>query len=226
MQKRTVVLIRKGQVVKDMPHRKKATVSYPVVKSGPKDPSVLGRVRSLLRLKNIFDLSLEEYRQDTWLTEFDYRVDYNKNFILDITFRQDGVGAYPDFQEKHMAINLKTGKIIQASDVFKLDTLTSLAEMVDKKLQAEMKETVTQVNQDKSIDAEEKARVPELYENLKFEVKDLIDFSIDDDGITFLYDAGFPHVIQAYQPNGRYKFSYAELSRYLQRQGSPRSLTE
>jgi hypothetical protein len=87
-----------------------------------------------------------------------------------------------------------------------------------------MKETIDQVNQDKTIDADEKKSVPELYEGLKIEVKNLDDFSIDDKGITFLYDAGFPHVVQAYQPVGQYKFSYAELSKYLQREGAPRSL--
>lgn len=224
--KKTVVLIRTGRVARDQPHKKKATVSYPIIKSGVSDPVVLSRVRSLLNVKNIFDSSLEEYRQDTWLSDFDYTVNYNKNFILDITFKQEGSGAYPDSQDKHLAINLKTGRLITVADVFEPGMLVSLAGVVNRRLQAEMKETVDQVNQDKSIDAEEKARVPELYEDLKFEVKDLNDFMIDGSGITFLYEAGFPHVVQAYEPNGHYKFSYAELAPYLKRKDPPRSLTQ
>lgn len=225
IQKRTVVIVRSGKLAKDLsPGRKRVKISYPVITRGISNPPVLAKIRSLLKLKNIFDTSLEEYRQDTWLSELDYRVNYNKNFILDITFREDGVAAYPDSQEKHLAINLKTGEILKAADVFRPETLEKLATLVDGKLQAEMKETIDQVNQDKTIDADEKKSVPELYEGLKIEVKDLDDFSIDDKGITFLYDAGFPHVVQAYQPVGQYKFSYAELSKYLQRDGAPRSL--
>ena len=226
LEKKTVILIRSGRIARQQPHRKKAIVSFPVVKGGVTDPVVLSRIRSLLLVKNIFETSIEEYRQDTWLSEFDYKVNYNKNFILDITFRQEGAGAYPDSSEKHLAINLKTGRLITVSDVFLDNSLSSLAAMIDKKLQAEMRETVDRVNQDSSIDAEEKSSVPELYKDLKFEVTHLNDFMISEDGITFLYDAGFPHVIQAYQPVGQYKFTYAELSTYLKRQGAPRSLVQ
>jgi hypothetical protein len=170
-------------------------------------------------------MSVEEYRAETWLDELDYRINYNKNFILDITFRQDGMGAYPDYEEKHLAINLRTGELIKASDVFKAEGLGSLAALVDRKLQAELKETIEQVNADPSTNAEEKAQVPELFENLKIEVTNLDDFVIGDNGITFLYDAGFPHVVQAYEPVGKYQFTFAELSKYLKREGAPQSLT-
>jgi hypothetical protein len=224
--KKTVVLIRSKRITREQPHRKKAKVSYPVITGGLSDPNVLRRVRSLLSVKNIFDSSLEDYRQDTWLNEFDYTINYDKNYILDITFRQEGSAAYPDMQEKHLAINLKTGKLITVSDVFNPETLEGLAKIIDNQLQAELKKTIDQVNQDKSIGAEEKAMVPDLYEGLKFEVKDLNDFMIGSDEITFLYEAGFPHVIQAYEPIGKYKNNYAELAPYLKRKDPPASLTQ
>jgi len=225
VQKKTVVIVRSRKLAGYTPERRKATVSYPIIVSGITDPVVLAKVRSLLNLKNVFDMSLQEYREDTWLSELNYRINYNKNHILDITFTQEGVAAYPDSQEKHLAINLRTGALIKATDVFKRESLAKLATLVDGKLQAEMKATIEEVNQDKTIDADEKKSVPELYEGLKIEVKNLDDFSIDDKGITFLYDAGFPHVVQAYQPAGEYRFSYAELRPYLQREGAPQSLT-
>lgn len=225
LQKKTVVILRSGKFARDFPERKRAIVNYPIVTGGVTAPSVLKSIRSLLTLKNIFDTSLEEYRQDTWLSELDYKVNYNENFILDITFTQDGVGAYPDTQKKHLAINLRDGQLIKAKSVFKPESLDRLAKIVDDKLQAEIAVTLREVSQDQSIDADEKKSVPELFEGLKIEVKDLDDFSIDDKGITFLYDAGFPHVVQAYQPVGRYHFTYAELSEFLQRAGAPQSLT-
>lgn len=226
LEKKTVVIVRRGKVVRDFPEKKRATLSYPVVIGGLSSPAVLSRVRALLSVKNIFDISIEEYKQDTWLTEFDYEVNYNKNYILDITFTQEGSGAYPSTDHKHLAINLKTGRLIKAADVFKAETLENLAAMVDKKLQAEIKETLDEVAKDKDYTAEEKQNIPEMFENLKIEVKDLDDFSISDKGITFLYDAGFPHVAQALQPAGEYFFSYAELSSYLKHKGSAASLVQ
>ncbi len=225
IQKKTAVLVRKGKFVKDYPDRRTAKISYPVIKGGVSNPSVLAKVRSLLTLKNIFDTSLAEYRSDTWLSELDYKINYNKNFILDITFRQEGVAAYPDSQEKHLAINLRTGNLIKALDVFKAASLQALADLVNKKLQAEIQETIAQVNQDKSLDANERESVPGLFEGLKIEISNLDDFKIDDNGLTFLYDAGFPHVVQAYQPVGEYKFSYEELRPYLIRVDAPKTLT-
>lgn len=218
IEKRKVVLVRRGQIARDFPERKTATVSYPVIK-GLSDPAVLRKVRSMLRVKNVFDYSLAEYREDAWLTEFDYKVNYNKNFILDITFTQSGVGAYPDTHVKHFAINLKTGEIIKARDVFNSTSLTELAQTVDKKLQAEIKQIIEEAARNNDSTAEEETNIPELFKDLKFQTSDLDEFSINDKGITFLYDAGFPHVVQALEPEGQYFFSYAELALYIKREG-------
>lgn len=219
LQKKTVVLVRQGHVAREFPERRRATVSYPVVVGGIESPAVLSKVRSLLEVKNIFDTSLAEYRADAWLTEFDYRVNYNKNFILDITFTQSGVAAYPDTQTKHLAINLKTGELIKAADVFKADALNRLAELVNQKLQAEIKQKIRELQQDKDTDADEKKSLTEAFEGLKIQVENLDDFSISDKGMTFLYDAGFPHVIQALQPERKYFFSYAELRPFIKTDG-------
>ncbi len=218
IEKRKVVIVRRGKLAREFPERKMATVTYPMVK-GLSDPSVLRKVRSILRIKNVFDSSLAEYREDAWLTEFDYKVNYNKNFILDITFTQGGVGAYPDTQAKHFAINLKTGEIIKARDVFNPTSLTELAQTVDKKLQAEIKQIIEEAAHNNDLTAEEKTNIPDLFKELKFQTSDLDEFSISDKGITFLYDAGFPHVAQALQPEGRYFFSYTELAPYIKRDG-------
>ena len=46
-----------------------------------------------------------------------------------------------------------------------------------------------------------------------------MDFQVGEKGITFLYDAGLPHVIEAFEPEGRYFFTYSELQRYINRGG-------
>lgn len=215
--RRKVVIVRRGALARDFPHKKTATVTYPVI-SGLKDPKVLRRVQSLVQVKNAFDTSLAEYGQDTWLEEFTFKVNYNKNYILDITFTQSGSGAYPDTHTKHIAINLKNGSVIKASDVFVDESRESLAALVNRKLQSELKQILKENSEPKS-DAEDTRIVKEAQEVLEFKSGDLDDFSVGAKGLTFLYDAGYPHVIQAFEPNGRYFFNYSELKPYIKRDG-------
>ena len=217
IEKRKVVLVRSGKIARDFPERKRATVSYPVLKSGISNPAVLKKIRALLQVKNIFDTSIEEYREDSWLEEFDYTVNYNKNFILDITFMQTGSGAYPETHTKHLAINLKTGNLIAARDVFQPASLKTLAGLVDQKLQDEIRKTQAETSNEMS--QEEREGMQGMYSNLKFKVENLDNFSISEKGITFLYEAEFPHAVQALEPVGEYFFSYAELRPHIRPQG-------
>lgn len=217
IEKKKVVLVRTGKLIRDFPEKKRAIVSYPILKSGISSPAVLRKVRSMLQVKNIFDTSIEEYRADTWLEEFDYEVNYNKNFILDLTFMQTGTAAYPDSQRKHLAINLKTGNLIKAREVFKPASLKTLADLLDQKLQDEIRQTQAETAND--MNQEERDGMKEMYANLKFKVENLDDFIVSDKGVTFLYEADFPHVVQALEPVGEYFFSYAELRPHIQQEG-------
>ncbi|MCM3902975.1 MAG: DUF4163 domain-containing protein [Pyrinomonadaceae bacterium] len=211
---RRIVLVRSAKLAKQFPDRKTATVTYPVI-SGLGDRAVLRRIRSLLDFKNIFDYSLQEYRDDAWLSEFSYTVNYNRNFLFDITFNQNGVAAYPDDQSKHFLINLKNGRIIKAADAFLVDKFGALAALVDQKLQAELKEITTEAKVTSNLEATEFQSIVEGLEQMKFGPEHLEDFEVGAQGITFLYDAGLPHAIQAFEPEGRYFFSYSELTPYL-----------
>lgn len=208
---RKITLIRTGEVARNFPHRRKAVVTYPVV-SGLRDPAVLRKVRALLEFKNIFDTTLAEYRADAWLEEFGYDVNYNQNYILDLTFWQTGSAAYPDTQHKHFTIDLRRGAFVKAGDVFVADKLEELARLVNEKLQKELKDSKPEILKSNDISAND---LSDLHEALKFEVENLDDFEVAKDGLVFLYDAGFPHVIQALQPDGRYSFTYKELKPFL-----------
>ncbi|HEX8352423.1 MAG TPA: hypothetical protein VF611_05985 [Pyrinomonadaceae bacterium] len=220
VRRKRVAIVRTGQLARDFPGRKRAAVNLPVV-SGLSDPKVLRKVRAVLDLKNVFQTSLAEYRQDAWLEELDFKVNYNKRHILDISFWQTGTGAYPDTQHAHFAISLRTGDVLKAGDVFEAGALYALAGMAHEKLRAEVAEQIRVVEQDKDLSANR-----ESLESLKgdlgrlaFGVEHLDNFMVGDAGVTFLYDAGFPHAIQAVQPDGRYFFTYAELAPYVRRDG-------
>lgn len=215
---RRVVLIRLSKIAKQFPARKRATVTYPNL-SGLRDRQVLRRVQSILNIKNIFDYSLNEYRQDPWLTEFTYQVKHNNDYILDIAFTQSGVAAYPDTQTRHFTIDLKAGAVIKPSEVILTSRLKSLAAMVNDKLQAELRQMAQETKAAGNLDPEEAKSVIEAFEALRFEVENLAEFSVSRTGITFVYDAGFPYVIRAFSPRGEYFFSYAELKPYIKRDG-------
>jgi hypothetical protein len=218
IQRRRIVLVRSAKLAKQFPHRRTAIVSYPVIKAFS-DPVVLRRVRSLIEFKNLFDYTLQEYRNDSWLSEFDYSVNYNRHYLFDITFTQSGVAAYPDEHTKHFLINLKTGRVIKASDVFVHDKLPELAALVDEKLQAELKEIAEHGGKAAGLDDVESKSIIEGFDEFKFDLENLDEFSVNDKGITFLYDAGLPHAVKAFEPVGKYLFSYSQLKPYLNTAG-------
>jgi hypothetical protein len=161
---------------------------------------------------------LKEYREDTWLDEFSYEVNHNANYLLDITFNQSGSAAYPDDQSKHFLINLKNGSVVKATDAFEVKAFPTLTAMANRKLQAELKQILQELK-DSNSDPEDTRIAGEAQEPLEFKSENLEEFSISSKGVTFLYDAGYPHAIQAFQPNGKYFFTYAELKPYLRRDG-------
>jgi hypothetical protein len=205
--------VRTGRLAQQFPERRRAVIDLPIL-SGLQ-PAVLRRVRTILTLKNIFETSLDEYREDNWLDELTYQVNFNQNHLLDITFTQSGSAAYPDSHSKHFAVDLKKGTVLKANDVFAADKLGLLTEMVSSKLQEEVLELIREVKKDPQMDQNESDSVVDALQLQKFESENLNEFEIGSRGLTFLYDAGFPHVIQALQPNGRYFFSYAELKPFI-----------
>jgi hypothetical protein len=218
IQPRTVILAPARKATARHPAREKATARYPIV-LGLTNAPVLSRIQHTLAVKNVFGSTIEEYRRDEGFEDFDYKVNYNQNYLLDITFSHSGMGAYPSTERKHFLINLKNGMIIKAPDVFKAEALAPLAAKANQKLRIETKDLVKVVAADKEQDAEQKASLKEQLERLTFTVENLNEFSVNDKGVTFLYDAGFPHVIQALQPDGEYFFTYAELRSYIKPAG-------
>lgn len=214
--RKRLVIVRSGKFAKDFPDRKRATISYPLVTRVP-NPAVLSKVRSLLSVGNIFDTSLKEYRENNWLDEFDYVVNYNANNILDVTFTQSGMAAYRDSQSRTISIDLRSGNVIKAKDIFVEANLYELARQVDVKLQADIARVIMAAKADRQLT--EASSIVEALEEVQFEIKDLDQFSIGPDGVTFRYEVGFPHAHRAFEPNGRYLFSYSSLKSFIKPTG-------
>lgn len=172
------------------------------------------KIETTISYEKNFEFSVkEEINEIQWLEEASYAVDYNKNGILGVTLMISGSGAYPSESSKTVIVNLKTGAKVLAKDVFvKLSELAAKGKQAQK---AEIKKAIIEIKKD-NPDEENPAS---LFENADFTVKNLDEFSISDKGITFWYDYGFPHVIQAFQPEGRYFFSWAQLKPFIVRDG-------
>lgn len=218
VQPRRVVVVRTGKEVRDFPERKRAIVRYPIVR-GLSDATVLRRIQNALTMKSVFDVTLQEFRRTPGLLNFDYEVNYNKNYLLDISFTSEYTGAYLTMGRRHLLINLKNGKVVKAVDAFNPNSFKTLVGMVDKKLKEEVTEQIQVVEDDKDSDAESKTWVTGELKKLQIGVENLDEFSVSDKGVTFKFEAGFPHAIQALAPVGQYFFSHAELRPHIKRNG-------
>lgn len=212
---KTAVLTR-GRSGQAYPDYKQATIKYPQI-AGLTNPVVLRRVQATVSLKSIWGQSLDELRKEFkatwWLSEIDYVVNYNQNSLLDITFTMSGVGAYPSSTAKHRSIDLKTGKVLKAAEVFQPKALSTIAGLVNQAMQADVKQVIA--NGDK-----EGADLRDQLQGKRFQIKNLDSFAVSDKGITFLYNFDFPHVIQALAPSGKYFLSYEQLKPYIKPDGA------
>jgi hypothetical protein len=213
VQPRRVVVLRTGKEVRDFPERKRGTVRYPIIR-GLSDAGVLRRIQNTLRI----NATLKEFRETPGLLQFDFKVNYNINYLFDITITEEAVGAYPEMNSKHFLFSLRTGKTIKAADAFNPTSLASLAGLADQKLKDEIKELL-KANEEDTSGADQKGAIRDQLSPLTFGVKDLDDFLVSDKGVTFLYNARFPHAIRALEPDGKYFFSHAELRPYIKRNG-------
>jgi hypothetical protein len=206
-----VVYTRKGRSIRDS--KRTFTVVYPVI-SGI-DATLKSKIANTISYWRVFEISLRESLSDTWLDDLNFQVNYNKNGILDIMLTQEGSAAYPDGQIHNLVVNLKTGEQVNLADIFKSDSLDKLAEIIDKKLQIEKQEIIAGIDESKNENPEEKTSLKEQVQDLRFTTDKLNEFSLNDKGVTFFYDANFPHVIQALEPEGRYFFGYSELKPFI-----------
>ena len=204
---RRIVLSFKDKV--KSPH--KVIVRYPIV-SGLRNRTAERRAQSALSLSALFKgtngATWEEMRNESWLDEADYEVIYNKNGLLDLAYSIAGSGAYPDGNTRHFVLDLKTGRLLGARDLFTGVGMREVTVMADSLMQADIRTTIA----DAKKDGED---IREELKNVHFEMKDLNHFSLSDKGITFIVEFGFPHVIKALEPDGSYFVPYPKLMRYL-----------
>lgn len=196
----------------EMDSKKSFAVIRPKVKGV--NSAIAKKVETAISYEKNFEFNVqEEINEIQWLEEANYEVDYNKNGILGVTLTVIGSGAYPSEYSKPVIVNLKTGERILAKNVFL--KLSELAAKGKRTQQVEIKKSIVEIKKE-NPDEDNPAS---LFEGADFTVKNLDEFAVSNKGITFWYDYGFPHVIQAWQPAGRYFFSWAQLKPFIKRDG-------
>ncbi len=193
--------------------KKTFTVTYPKVKAAT--PALATKIESAISFQKIFNLNLkEEINEIQWLEEAGYEVGYNARNILSITLTLSGTGAYSSVYSKTAVVDLRTGARVLPADVF-ID-LQNLAAQVRSLQREEIRRAAEEYKNDPStadFDASE------YFERADFTVENLKEFAVGENGVTFTYDYGFPHVALALEPDGTYFFSWAELKPFIKLDG-------
>lgn len=194
-------------------YKKTFTVTYPKVKAST--PALSKKIETTLSYSKVLGLNVnEEIREIQWLEEADFEVSYNSKGILTITLSMNGTAAYPDGTSKALVVDLKTGNRVRPLDVF--TNLNGLAAMVKRAQKAEVSKALKEMKEDpenKDFDTDQ------LFEATNFTVKNLDEFEVNDKGVTFIYNYGFVHAIQALEPEGRFAFTWGQLRPYIKRGG-------
>jgi hypothetical protein len=145
----------------------------------------------------------------------DFEVNANIRNVLSLTVNYETIYAYPDQQRVFFNFNANTGATVAITDILDASALPVLAARFD----AELQTRIAQLKQDFATDIASGDVDASTWDNLHVTAEDLQSFSTTADGITFHYDAGFPHVIVALEPDGDFAMSIDELDEYISADG-------
>lgn len=187
-------------------YKKDFTVNYPKVRAAT--PALSKKIENALA----YDVNLkEELTGAQWLEEADYQIGYNRNGILSVTLTINGSGAYPSGSTKHVVVDLASGSRVTPAAVFV--NLSGLLNMVRRTRDKEVAQAIIDVKKDPDFQEQNAENIFE--EHAKYNPLSLKDFGVGEKGVTFYYDYGFPHVIQAMQPAGEFIFTWKQLQAYI-----------
>lgn len=188
-------------------------MEWPVVVGEADDPAVEA-INASLSWETVTGQPLEETVAifadiQRGYTGADYAVNYDAGGILDITITTEFVGAYPSTERHYFCFDASTGERLGAEDILDPRQFDELVSILDAMLQERIGEAVLRCCEDGDGVPEE------IYEGYGFTVEDLECFTVAGDGIWFHYDFGFPHVIEAAEPDGELFLPVGEITPFL-----------
>lgn len=188
-------------------------VRRPIAKAA--SPALSRKITAAISPERVLDLNIrDEMREYQWLERADYKVIYNQKGLLTINLWMEGTAAYPDSVSKYVVVDIKKGVRLRPADVF--NDLEGLAALVKSMQSEEVKRSIGEMKKDPNIGDSDPA---DLFSTADFTVADLNEFGVSATGVTFYYDYGFPHVLEALQPAGEFKLSWVRLKQFVRRDG-------
>jgi len=198
-------------------HKRIVTVTYPKVAAGSAAQSK--RIEEALHFGQLgLDLD-EELHESTWLEEAGFTVNSQMHGLLSVTLWAEGSGAYPSTLRKNVLVDTRTGRRLRPDSLF--INLQELVKKIRAQQRHEIQQTLAELRPDPAseLDADTVDAIQErIAEAGSFTEENLADFKLEDLGISFHFDYGFPHAIQALQPDGMFFLSWQELAPYVNRE--------
>jgi len=208
--RRPVTYTRKRAVVD---HKRTFKINYPVVKAAI--PAVSSKIMSELDYFRIFNIKLaEELGSLQWLEDADFEIKLNDKGLLSVAMWIEGSGAYPDGVTKFINMDSTRGTRVTSMEIF--TERGKLSGIVNEKMSAAIREAVKVIKEDpENNDLNES----ELFAKHRFTINSLNNFYVTPQGVTFVYEFNFPHVIRALEPDNEYSMTWAELRPFIRRDG-------
>src|SRR6185503_16061947 len=119
----------------------------------------------------------------------DFEVTANMRNVLSLSVSIETMAAYPDMFYAYKNFNNLTGAAVKITDLLDASKLPAVASKLDEELQRRIA-TLEMEIQSGEVQADQ-------WDSLHVTAADLESFSTTPEGITFHYDPGFPHAIQA-----------------------------
>lgn len=191
-------------------YKRSFTINYPKIKAAT--PALSKKIESAISYASVLGINVKEEQHEVqWLESADYAVGYNNYGVLSIELFMEGSGAYPSGSTKHVVVDLQTGLRAKPSTAF--SNLAGLLSLVRQAKENEVADAIVELKKD----AENGDSDPEsLFKNSdEYHKVSLNEFSVDENGVTFHHDYGFPHIIQALQPDGNFFFTWVKLKPYI-----------
>jgi hypothetical protein len=193
--------------------KKTFTITRPVIRAST--PAVSRKIESALSYQRVFKFSIkDELGSIQWLEDASYDVGYNADNILSVGLTIEGTGAYPSSSTEYVVVDTRTGAVQTPTMVF--TDLGVLAAIVRRDQKKEVDKSIVEIRKDPDF------RDPDpstLFDGTNFTIANLKRFSIDEQGVVFHYEYGFPHAIQAIQPTGEFFYSWTNIKKYIKRGG-------
>jgi hypothetical protein len=184
-------------------------IRHPRVKAS--SPALSRKIESAISFEKVIPINIREEINDIqWLEEADFSVDYNKHGVLAVKLTIYGSGAYPSSSTKTVIVDTKTGRRVFPADLFR--DMNGLAAMIREDQKREIAAAIEEIRKDPENNEPDPAS---LFTDAKFTSSDIKELTVSDKAVTFTYDYGFPHVIQALQPDGTFFYTWKRLRQFI-----------